>query len=102
MPNRKYVGKIPPPPKKKKAPDINTSIIRNYHKAILSWSKGKVDPSYDALVSLNELLPPDYRVKINQVNLSSKNTFTKWFYDTLSDIQEELQKFRDDNWSKEE
>jgi len=102
MAKRKYLGKVPPPPKKKKAPDINTALIRNRNNAITSWHEGKVDPCYNALDSINKLLPPAYRVEFKQIPLGNRNSFSNWFWDTLSNIESKMGRFRDNNWTKEE
>ena len=88
--------------KKKKRPDINVSYIKHRTTALLSWKNGKVGPCYDSIVSLNNLLPPDYRVEFKQIDLSSKNSFSAWVWGALTSIDEKMADFRNDHWSKKE
>jgi len=87
---------------KPRLPDINTSVIRIRNKAVDSWKQGKIDPCYEAIYSLNALLPLEYRTEIKLVSLSSENSFTSWFWQTLMDIERKMADFRNDNWTRKE
>ena len=72
MPKRKYVGEIPPPPKKKRLPDLTMAIWLYWSRIKTTFALKQYDECYDALESLNALLPPEYRIKIKSKVYRSK------------------------------
>ena len=90
----KYIRHVPIPPIKKKIkphlPDINTATIRYRNAAMIGIKENDIKKSIEAINALNNMLPPEYRVK-----------FESWFWHALEQIERQMGKYRDDNWTKE-